>query len=33
MSVDFDVSGGVARVTLNRPERMNAVDSAAGGGA
>ena len=29
MSVDFDVSGGVARVTLNRPERMNAVDSAA----
>ena len=29
MSVDFDVSDGVARVTLNRPERMNAVDSAA----
>ena len=29
MSVDFDVSNGVARVTLNRPERMNAVDSAA----
>ena len=28
MSVDFDVSGGVARVTLNRPERLNAVDSA-----
>ena len=28
MSVDFDVSDGVARVTLNRPERMNAVDSA-----
>ena len=28
MSVAFDVSGGVARVTLNRPERMNAVDSA-----
>ena len=29
MSIDFDVSDGVARVTLNRPERMNAVDSAA----
>ena len=28
MSVDFDVSDGVARVTLNRPECMNAVDSA-----
>ena len=28
MSVKFDVSDGVARVTLNRPERMNAVDSA-----
>ena len=28
MSVEFDVSDGVARVTLNRPERMNAVDSA-----
>ena len=28
MSVDFDVSEGVARVTLNRPERMNAIDSA-----
>ena len=28
MSVKFDVSEGVARVTLNRPERMNAVDSA-----
>ena len=27
MSVEFDVSDGVARVTLNRPERMNAVDS------
>ena len=29
MSVEFEVSNGVARVTLNRPERMNAVDSAA----
>ena len=29
MSIDFDVSDGVARVTLNRPERMNAIDSAA----
>ena len=29
MSVEFDTSDGVARVTLNRPERMNAVDSAA----
>ena len=28
MSVDFRVSGGVARVTLNRPERLNAIDSA-----
>ena len=28
MSIDFDVSDGIARVTLNRPERMNAVDSA-----
>ena len=27
MSIDFDVSDGIARVTLNRPERMNAVDS------
>ena len=29
MSVDFEVANGVARVTLNRPERMNAVDSSA----
>ena len=29
MSVDFSVSDGVARVTLNRPERLNAIDSAA----
>ena len=28
MSVDFDVAGGIARVTLNRPERLNAIDSA-----
>ena len=28
MSVGFDVSDGVARVTLNQPGRMNAVDSA-----
>ncbi len=28
MTVEFDVTDGVARVTLNRPERMNAVDSA-----
>lgn len=26
MSVEFTVSDGVARVTLNRPDRMNAVD-------
>ncbi len=29
MSVEYDVAGGVARVTLNRPERLNAIDSAA----
>ena len=29
MSVDFDVAGGIARVSLNRPERLNAIDSAA----
>ena len=28
MSVDLRVSGGVARVTLNRPERLNAIDAA-----
>ncbi len=28
MSVDFDVAGGIARVSLNRPERLNAIDSA-----
>lgn len=27
MTVDFSVEGGVARVTLNRPERRNAVDA------
>ena len=29
MSVDFDIADGIARVTLNRPERLNAIDSAA----
>ena len=29
MSIDFDVSDRVARVTLNRPDRMNAIDRAA----
>ena len=29
MSIDFDVADGIARVTLNRPERLNAIDSAA----
>ena len=29
MSVDFNVADGIARVTLNRPERLNAIDSAA----
>ena len=28
MSIELDVSDGVARVTLNRPERLNAIDSA-----
>ncbi|WP_298984751.1 enoyl-CoA hydratase-related protein [uncultured Roseibium sp.] len=28
MTVEFEVSGHVAHVTLNRPERMNAVDTA-----
>ena len=28
MSVDFEITGSVARVTLNRPDRLNAVDSA-----
>ena len=29
MSIDFDVTDGIARVTLNRAERLNAIDSAA----
>ena len=29
MSIDFEVADDVARVTLNRPERLNAIDSAA----
>ena len=29
MSVELDVADGVARITLNRPERLNAIDSAA----
>lgn len=29
MSVEFDVSAHVARVTINRPDRLNAVDTAA----
>jgi len=29
MSVEFDVSDHLARVTINRPERLNAVDAAA----
>lgn len=28
MSVTFDIEGGVARVTIDRPDRMNAVDDA-----
>ena len=28
MSIEFNVSRGVAHVTLNRPERLNAIDSA-----
>ena len=29
MSIEFHVSKGIAQVTLNRPERLNAIDSAA----
>ena len=29
MSIDLEVSRGVARVTLNRPDRLNAIDRAA----
>lgn len=28
MTVQFEVSGGVARITIDRPDRLNAVDSA-----
>ncbi len=28
MSVDFEVADGIARVTLNRPDRLNAIDAA-----
>jgi len=28
VSVEFDIKGDVARVTLNRPDRLNAIDSA-----
>lgn len=28
MSVDFELTEGVARVTINRPERLNAIDAA-----
>jgi enoyl-CoA hydratase/carnithine racemase len=27
MSIDFEVGGGVATITINRPERMNAMDA------
>ena len=27
MSVEYEVSDGIARVTLNRPERLNAIDA------
>ena len=29
MSIDLDISGRVARIVINRPERLNAIDSAA----
>ncbi|MGO8830654.1 MAG: enoyl-CoA hydratase/isomerase family protein [Steroidobacteraceae bacterium] len=28
MSIDYDTDGDVARITINRPEAMNAIDSA-----
>lgn len=28
MSVDYDLSNGVAQITINRPEKMNAMDQA-----
>jgi enoyl-CoA hydratase/carnithine racemase len=27
MSIDFDLQGGIATITINRPERMNAMDA------
>src|SRR5437762_2057014 len=27
MSIDFDVTDGIAIITINRPERMNAMDA------
>jgi crotonobetainyl-CoA hydratase len=29
VSIDLDISGRVARIVINRPERLNAIDSAA----
>ena len=28
MSIDYEAAGHVARITINRPEAMNAIDSA-----
>lgn len=28
MSVEFEVTSNIARITINRPERRNAVDTA-----
>ena len=27
MSIDFDLTDGIATITINRPERMNAMDA------